>query len=130
MLSPFLFNHHPYCDNLLSIFLTCDRFIYHLVSIQSFVHFQLYIQPFPIFESFWNSNNLSGTIPSNIGDLLQISYLYLDDNDLMGHIPDGLGKTHKENAKEGNLLKEVWLQDNQLSGTVPVLLAELDNLIK
>lgn len=76
-----------------------------------------------------SGNNLSGTIPSNIGDLLQISYLYLDDNDLMGHIPDGLGKTHKENAKEGNLLKEVWLQDNQLSGTVPVLLAELDNLI-
>ena len=64
------------------------------------------------------SNNLSGTIPAEIGNLTNLVLLRLQANNLSGTIP----------AEIGNLtnLRELQLQENNLSGTIP---AEIGNLI-
>ena len=64
-----------------------------------------------------NENQLSGTIPGEIGNLTSLKYLWLHDNGLSGTIP----------AEIGNLtsLLELELSGNQLSGTIP---AEIGNL--
>ncbi|MEQ8685595.1 MAG: hypothetical protein RIE86_09885 [Imperialibacter sp.] len=57
-------------------------------------------------------NNLSGSIPDEIGNLSVVQSLYLDNNNLSGVIP----------AEIGNLseLQTLQLSDNQLSGTIPI----------
>ncbi len=64
-------------------------------------------------------NNLTGNIPSELGDLVSLEFLDLDTNQLSGSIP----------VEMGNLtnLKYLYLNGNQLSGSVP---AELGNLTK
>ena len=68
--------------------------------------------------SLWD-NQLSGTIPTEIGSLTNLRYLGLSRNQLTGAIP----------AEIGNLtnLVELSLWDNQLSGTIPT---EIGNLAK
>ena len=65
-----------------------------------------------------DSNNLSGSIPAEIGNLDNLTYLYLGFNNLSGSIP----------AEIGNLdnLKCLYLGFNNLSGSIP---AEIGNLI-
>ena len=63
------------------------------------------------------SNQLSGPIPSELGNLANLDTLVLDSNQLSGPIPSELGNF-------ANLLG-LWLDDNQLSGPIP---SELDNL--
>ena len=69
-----------------------------------------------------DNNNLSGTIPPEIGNLSMLVYLYLSDNQLTGSIPPEL-----ENAPH---LQQIWLQGNQLSGSIPAELGNLSSLIK
>ena len=69
--------------------------------------------------SLWN-NNLTGEIPSELGSLANLRWLYLDNNELTGPIP----------AELGNLtsLERLNLFENQLSGTIPSELGNLSNL--
>ena len=64
-----------------------------------------------------SANQLSGKIPTELGDFTNLQTLSLHTNELTGNIP----------AELGNLanLQILWLQRNQLSGQIP---AELGNL--
>ena len=64
-----------------------------------------------------SSNGLSGSIPSELGNLTNLTRLYLIANNLNGSIP----------PEVGNLTKLTWLflNSNSLSGSIP---SELDNL--
>ena len=66
-------------------------------------------------------NELSGTIPPELGNLTNLEGLYLWDNELNGSIPSELGK----------LTNLVWLRlsHNELTGTIPPGLGSLTNLI-
>ena len=65
-------------------------------------------------------NNLSGQIPSELGNLTNLDYLYLDSNQLTGTIPPELGALTN--------LVILYLDYNQLTGTIPPGLGNLTNL--
>jgi len=65
-------------------------------------------------------NQLSGSIPPELGNLTNLQGLYLYDNQLSGSIPPQLGNLTN--------LKELYLVDNQLSGSIPPQLGNLANL--
>ncbi|XBI97524.1 hypothetical protein VPH35_017870 [Triticum aestivum] len=91
------------------------------------------------------SNNISGTIPLEIGNLSSLSMLYLDTNLFMGPIPFTLGQLHNlvqlslsKNKFSGEIppsigdlhqLEELYLQENRLSGSIPESLASCQNLV-
>ena len=68
-----------------------------------------------------NSNQLSGEIPSQLGNLSNLTLLYLWDNQLSGEIPVQLGSLSR--------LTYLALGENQLSGSIPSQLGNLANLI-
>ena len=63
------------------------------------------------------NNNLTGSIPAALGNLANVSFLYLWSNKLTGKIPAELGNMTS--------LEWLYLNNNQLSGKIP---AELGNL--
>ena len=65
-------------------------------------------------------NNLSGTIPSELGQLTNLKYLFLEKNNLSGTIPSELGQLTN--------LAYLYLEKNNLSGTIPSELGQLTNL--
>ena len=67
-------------------------------------------------------NNLTGTIPPELGSLSKLTELVLQINQLSGEIPPELGSLSK--------LTELVLQINQLSGEMPPELASLSNLTR
>ena len=67
-----------------------------------------------------DGNQLSGSIPSELGNLANLERLSLSRNSLSGPIPPGL-----LNLTE---LKELYLHTNQLSGTIPSSLSNLAGL--
>ena len=66
------------------------------------------------------SNNLSGNIPSDLGNLSKLELLELGGNQLSGEIPSDLGNLSN--------LEWLWLGSNQLSGEIPSELGNLSNL--
>ena len=66
------------------------------------------------------SNELSGPIPPELGDLGNLRSLYLNDNDLSGPIPPELGYLSN--------LGQLILHRNSLSGPIPPELGYLSNL--
>ena len=66
-------------------------------------------------------NGLSGTIPSELGALVQLEKLHLHGNELSGEIPPELGELTN--------LKRLSLWNNQLEGTIPAELGNLTNLV-
>ncbi len=66
------------------------------------------------------SNNLSGSIPPELGNLSNLASLSLHSNQLYGTIPPELGHLRS--------LSELWLAYNQLNGTIPSELANLSSL--
>ena len=87
------------------------------------------------------SNQLTGTIPPEVGDLANLEGLVLQDNQLSGLIPPELGNLGKlkmlflgENRLSGAIpsglgdlvnLRTLYLRDNRLTGAIPVELGEL-----
>jgi len=65
-------------------------------------------------------NFIGGSIPSSMGNLINLQYLSIIINQLTGAIPSSLG----------NLTNLVWLRlaDNQLSGSLPSSLGNLSSL--
>ncbi len=67
-----------------------------------------------------NHNQLTGSIPTELGHLTNLSYLSLNYNQLTGSIPTELG--HLTN------LSYLSLNHNQLTGSIPTELGHLTNL--
>ena len=65
-------------------------------------------------------NSLSGSIPTEIGDLANLTRLYLGGNSLSGSIPTQIGDLTE--------LKTLVLGDNSLSGPIPTQIGSLTNL--
>ncbi len=65
-------------------------------------------------------NQLTGSIPPELGNLDNLHYLSLSSNQLTGSIPPELGNL--------NNLQELSLSSNQLTGSIPPELGNLDNL--
>ena len=67
----------------------------------------------PCHTAVLGGNNLVGTLPTALGNLDQMTWLYLWSNQLRGMIPDSLGGL--------TYLQELWLSNNQLEGADPGL---------
>ncbi|KAI5404621.1 hypothetical protein KIW84_051687 [Lathyrus oleraceus] len=65
-------------------------------------------------------NNLTGTIPKEIGHITSLRLLLLNGNKLSGSLPDELGDLTNMNRLQ--------LDENQLSGSVPESLANMINV--
>jgi len=66
------------------------------------------------------NNNLTGTIPPELGNLTNLELLSLYGNDLTGTIPPELGNLSN--------LEGLLLHNNNLSGSIPPELGNLSNL--
>ena len=66
------------------------------------------------------SNSLTGTIPASLGNLTDLTSLWLNNNTLSGSIPSELG-----NLKN---LTTLYLINSTLSGSIPIELGNLTNL--
>ena len=62
--------------------------------------------------NYWNDNQLSGPIPTELGNLVSLHTLYLDDNQLNGTIPSSLGFLMQ-------LTRLDLFTNTELVGTVP-----------
>jgi hypothetical protein len=67
-----------------------------------------------------DTNNLTGTIPTEISNLSNLNYLNLSINQLSGNIPPGFGNLSS--------LTELHLSYNQLTSSIPPELGNLVNL--
>ena len=67
-----------------------------------------------------SDNQLTGSIPSEIGNLTNLTYLTLYNNDLTGSIPPEIGNLTN--------LTELWLSRNELTGSIPPEIGNLTNL--
>ena len=65
-------------------------------------------------------NNLTGSLPTEVGNLTGLIWLYLDNNQLGGSIPASLGDL--------TVLRELHLYSNQLTGSIPAEIGNLSNL--
>ena len=69
---------------------------------------------------FLQRRGLNGTIPSALGDVSSLEWLYLHGNDLTGSIPAELA--------ELSSLTRLYLNHNELSGAIPAQLGEMTGL--
>jgi len=92
------------------------------------------------------ANGLSGDLPTNLSDLLNLKYLRLSNNSLTGQIPASLGVlselidlklgnnnltgTIPESLGDLNSLKELHLNINSLTGEIPASLGNLNDLVR
>ena len=67
-----------------------------------------------------DSNNITGTIPTEIGLFTGLASLSLTNATLTGPIPDEIGQLQE--------LRRLWLYNNNLSGDIPSALNNLPNL--
>eukprot|EP00762_Andalucia_godoyi_P008167 ANDGO_07410.mRNA.1 putative leucine-rich repeat receptor-like protein kinase At1g35710 len=69
-----------------------------------------------------SENQLNGTIPASLGDLLRLRLLDLSSNQLKGSIPATLGELSE--------LQILFLYSNQLCGSIPLSLGNLSQLLR
>ncbi|NJO16905.1 MAG: hypothetical protein HC877_14535 [Thioploca sp.] len=97
-----------------------------------------------VFEIAMASNGLVGFIPPELGNLSEMKFLYIDENQLTGSIPPELGNltnlvlfnlsrnplTGSIPAELGNLsnLQSFYLGNTQISGSIPPELGNLSRL--
>ncbi|CAB9523719.1 leucine rich repeat [Seminavis robusta] len=81
---------------------------------------ELGVLPSILLMSFYN-NSLQGTLPTELGLLTSLTLLNARNNSLFGSIPSEYGLL-------SSLALGLELQDNLLSGTIPVQLANLVNM--
>ncbi len=67
-----------------------------------------------------NNNQVSGSIPTSIGNLTQLHTLGLQDNQLTGNLPAEIGDITS--------LRLLYLWNNQLDGTIPTEIGNCTNL--
>jgi len=67
-----------------------------------------------------DGNDLTGTIPAQVGSLQNLASLSVSNTKLKGPIPAEIGDLLK--------LRRVWMYDNQLTGEIPLSLQKLDKL--
>ena len=67
-----------------------------------------------------NDNNITGSIPESIGELKDLSFIWLSFNRLTGSIPESIGRLTN--------LSYFNLSDNQLSGSIPESIGNCDNI--
>ncbi|HLO33506.1 MAG TPA: ABC transporter substrate-binding protein [Anaerolineales bacterium] len=65
-------------------------------------------------------DNLTGALPPELGDLSNLKFFWLDDNQISGAIPDALGDLTN--------LRVLALDQNHFSGSIPASLGSLVNL--
>ncbi|KAF8017590.1 hypothetical protein BT93_H2697 [Corymbia citriodora subsp. variegata] len=66
-------------------------------------------------------NNISGNIPSEIGNLNKMSFMTLGGNNFSGHIP--------ESIRNLRMLIKLYLDDNNLRGSIPSSLGNCQKLL-
>jgi Leucine-rich repeat (LRR) protein len=66
--------------------------------------------------------SFNGTIPTEIGNARNLSYVRLFDNDLVGEIPSELGELSQ--------LNEFWVSENGLNGRIPSELGLISDMGK
>ena len=66
------------------------------------------------------NNQLTGEIPSEIGNLSNLVYLYLSNNQLIGSIPSEIGNLTN--------LTYLYLYNNEITGEIPTEISNLTNL--
>ncbi len=92
-----------------------------------------------------SENNLSGSIPSELGSLINLNYIDLGFNELSGSIPESIGNlinltnlNLSDNSLSGEIpadlenlvnLERLYLNSNQFSGELPNIFFEMDSLI-
>ncbi|MBZ5586965.1 MAG: leucine-rich repeat domain-containing protein [Acidobacteriia bacterium] len=67
-----------------------------------------------------SNNNLTGSLPTTLGNLTNLQFFYLSTNKLAGSIPTQLGSLSK--------LQYLWLNGNKLTGSIPTQLGNLTSL--
>ncbi|XP_034914044.1 LRR receptor-like serine/threonine-protein kinase EFR [Populus alba] len=70
----------------------------------------------------FGSNQIQGSIPDGIGNLISLNTLGLERNHLTGSIPNSIGKLQN--------LVEFFLSENKLSGSIPSCLGNITSLMK
>lgn len=70
----------------------------------------------------FGSNQIQGSIPDGIGNLISLDTLGLERNHLTGSIPNSIGKLQN--------LAEFYLSENKLSGSIPSSLGNITSLMK
>ena len=68
------------------------------------------------------ANNLSGSLPTDLGNLNRLNRLHLYTNSLTGSLPASLGKLTG--------LQQIYLQSNELTGAIPAKIGNLHQLTK
>jgi Leucine-rich repeat (LRR) protein len=67
-----------------------------------------------------NDNQLSGTLPPELGLLTRLELIYLDNNQFSGALPAEFGRLTG--------LHSLCVEHNQLTGTIPAELGQCTNL--
>jgi hypothetical protein len=67
-------------------------------------------------------NAFYGTIPAQLANMPKLRFLYLNVNRFVGTIPRSISTSDR-------IFEEVWFQNNLLSGTIPADFAEMPNLL-
>ncbi|XP_057464997.1 receptor-like protein EIX2 [Actinidia eriantha] len=77
-----------------------------------------------------SENHLKGEMPNVFGNMISLAFLDLSKNRLEGEIPKSLGLNQAENqVKRPSKLKELYLSQNKLNGSLEQILPQLSQLV-